>query len=254
MQLHNNKILITSVIYAASLVVITIMFGMWHNLKLNQGTGNDLLFIFLVILTVGSLSWFYYVIFKEYRKKSSEQPVSGLTVIQDEIAEEQENNPQTVTEIFDKNAFISGILPSNKKNVSEYCEGILRNLAGRLDIVQGLFYARLNGNDTFEAVAKYAYYSDEVPPVFRIGETLPGQALKDRNIITLQNIPENYIPVVSGLGSSKPGTLMMVPVYADREPVGLIEFAVFKQIDPQMEPALKELSGIVGKSLIKLMN
>jgi hypothetical protein len=254
MPLHQNKILISSAVYVASLAVITIISGMWHNLQLKNGSGNDLSFIVLVILAVGSLSWFYYTIFKEYRKKETAQAPSEISAPKEETPDKPADNPENAAEIFDKDAFISGILPSNKKNVNEYCEGVLRNLAGKLGIVQGLFYARLNGDETYEAIARYAYYSDEVPPVFKIGETLPGQALKDRRIITLQNIPESYIPVVSGLGSSQPSTLVMVPVYADREPVGLIELAVFKKIGPEVEPALNELSRIVGKSLINLMN
>ncbi|HEX3006519.1 MAG TPA: GAF domain-containing protein [Bacteroidales bacterium] len=141
----------------------------------------------------------------------------------------------------------------NRKDINQYCESILQNLARNLNIVQGVFYIKKRNEENFEAAAHYAYYSDETPPSFRVGETLPGQAVKDNRIVAIQNIPENYISVVSGLGNSKPRNLIMVPVYANKEPVGLIEFAVFTSLDTDIESALKEISVIIGKNILKLM-
>lgn len=252
MPLYKNKILLSSIVYIACLLTIASIFGMWHNLQLINKTGNYIYFILLVFLAVTFISWFYFTIFKLYRKEISEiesmEPVLVSEVIISEITPSEESSIKT----FDKEAFILDILPSNKKGVSHYCEAILQNLAVKLNIVQGLFYIK-EENDTFKAIARYAFYSEDLPPSFKIGENIPGQAMKDRRIVIIQNIPDQYIPVVSGLGKSKPKSLVMIPVFADNEPVGLMEIAVFKTIDPDIEPALKELSGIIGENLIKLM-
>lgn len=235
---------------------------MWHNAQLHKTTGNYPLFIVLTVFLFACLSWFYYSAFKNYKKELELLSVEVKTEAEtstSEIANEIAVQLQT----FDKESFVSAIVPSdethegilmlNRKDINQYCESILQNLARNLNIVQGVFYIKKRNEENFEAAAHYAYYSDETPPSFRVGETLPGQAVKDNRIVAIQNIPENYISVVSGLGNSKPRNLIMVPVYANKEPVGLIEFAVFTSLDTDIESALKEISVIIGKNILKLM-
>ncbi len=255
MQLHKNKILIFSAVYIASLIVISSLFGMWHNMQLKNATKDYLLFLLLLVILILIVSSLFITLFNKYRKEIEEK--EALERIK-ASAEEQQSPELTlqeekVKETFDKDAFISGILPSSKKSAAEYCEEVLQKLAAKMEIVQGLFYLKSKESDAFEPVSLYAYYSDKTPPVFKIGESLPGQTVKDKRVVVIQNIPENYVPVVSGLGSSKPKTLVMIPVTSENEPVGLIEIAVFTTVDHEVEPALKELGAIIGKNIIKLI-
>ncbi len=253
MSLHNNKIVISSIIYAASLLVIALVFGLWHNYQLKYGNENYLLFIILLIIAVSFFTWFYFTIFKVYRNERSEKSFMTAELLSKTDIIETTKSDEKPIEVFDKEAFFSGIIPVGKKSVVEYCEAILHNLSEKLNIVQGLFYIKLKNDDTFEPIARYAYYSDQTPPAFKMGESLPGQAIKDKKVVIIPNVPDDYISVVSGLGSSKPKNLVMLPIIAENEPVGLIEIAVFKTVDANLEPVLKELGGIIGKSIIKLM-
>lgn len=251
MQWYKNKILISSAVYAASLAVVATIFGMWHNFRLQAEIGEYMVFIILIILSVAFLTWFYFLIFKISRKENNAYESMEQIVASD--LETQVSKPEvSLNDNFDGEGFIGAITLSNKKSLPEYCESILLNLADKLNIVQGLFYIKSKSDDTFEPVARYAYYSDQAPPVFRIGESLPGQAVKDKRVLIIQNVPEGYIPVVSGLGSGKPKNLVMIPVTIDNEPVGLIEIAIFTTVDANLEPALKELGGIIGKNIVKL--
>lgn len=252
MPLPKNKILTFSVAYVGSLAVIVSLFGLWHNMLLKTNSGDYLWFTVLLATLIILFSWFYSTILKEYRKNiqvttnlanEAAETVAGET----KVAEEK---PQ---EAFDKSAFINGIVPSGTKNVAEFCENVLKNLAGKMNVVQGLFYIKQKEESLFEPVARYAYYSETKPPVFKTGEGLPGQSIQDKKVVIIPNVPDNYIPVVSGLGSAKPKNLIMVPVFHENEPVGLIEIAVFSAIDTSIEPALRDLGGIIGKNIIKLM-
>lgn len=255
MQLHKNKILIFSAVYIASLIVIASIFAMWHNAQLAKGPDGYLIFLLLLLALVAVISFFYLAVFRSCRKEIEEKTAAEASALieanqESEIVKEDEY----VKESFDKKAFIESILPGNTKSIDEFCEETLRKLAAKLAVVQGIFYLKTGAEETFEPVSLYAYYSDKTPPRFKSGETLPGQALKDKRILIVQNIPENYVPVTSGLGSGKPKTLVLIPVIAENDPVGLIEIAVFSSVEGEMEPALKELGAIIGKKIIKLMN
>lgn len=251
MQLHKNKILVTSIIYVAALLLLAAVFGQWHNQNLN-GTGNYTAFVVLLFLVVACLSWLFISIFKEFKKENQELVASAEAEITEVEITETEQSEEKVIETFDKEAFIKAIVPLNSRNTIEFSEATLHNIATKLKVVQGLFYLK-NGEEAFEPIARYAYYSDTTPPSFKFGESLPGQALKDKRVVIIQHIPENYIPVVSGLGSGKPKNLIMIPVYANSEPVGLIEVATFSNVETEMESALKDLGETIGKIIIKLM-
>lgn len=246
-----NKIVTASIVYAASIFAILSVFGVWHNSVTNNAVQNYIFLIILLILLIFFLSWFYFLIFRlsgELNNNTNlESQVAEVEVEKAEITDKTEEK----TENFDKDVFIEGIIPSEKKDLKDFCEIILKNLSGKLNLVQGLFYVK--SGDVYEAVARYAYYSDEKPPVFKTGETIPGQAAKDKKIIIIQNIPDSYIPVVSGLGSSKPKNIIIVPVIHKDDTLGIIEVAVFTSINSNIEPALKDLGEIIGKTLIKFL-
>jgi prepilin signal peptidase PulO-like enzyme (type II secretory pathway) len=254
MQLHKNKILIFSATYIVSLIVIASLFGMWHNTQIKDATNDYLQFLVMLVLLIAIVSFLYFSLFKVYRKEIEEREISESGHSEnDQQSSETTLKEEKTKETFDKEGFISGILPSSRKPLAEYCEETLQNLAGKMGIVQGLFYIKSKESENFEPLSFYAYYSDKKPPVFKIGESLPGQSVKDKRVVVIQDIPDNYIPVVSGLGSGKPKTLVMIPVIAEGEPVGLIEITVFTSVDTELEPALKELGAIIGKNIIKLM-
>lgn len=254
MQWHKNKLLVSSAVYAASLAVIAIMFGLWHNSFINGEKVNNLLFISLLFLTLAFFSWFYFTIFKTGReeKENTEErtKVVDFDLLDKTIENVAEEKP---TESFDKDIFIKEILADNKKGLEEYCETLLKNLANKLNIVIGLFYVKSKTDELYESIARYAYYSEKTPPDFVPGESLPGQAVKDKRVLIITNVPESYLPVVSGLGNSKPRNIVMIPIIANNEPVGLIEIAMFKPMEPTMEPVLKDLGLSIGKDLIKLL-
>jgi hypothetical protein len=52
-----------------------------------------------------------------------------------------------------------------------------------------------------------------------------GEAARDQQVITLRDIPENYLPITSGLGEVTPAQIVAVPcTYQDRV-VGVMELA-----------------------------
>lgn len=143
------------------------------------------------------------------------------------------------------------ILPKDSESLSlsEYSEKLLANIAKQFDVVQGLFYYRKKDSDTFTIASKYAYYGEQEPQDFELGKTLSGQTAKNQKVLSLTQIPENYITILSGLGSSSPECLLFVPVIHQEKTIGLIELASFKVFNKRTEKIFSQLSEKIGEKI-----
>ncbi|WP_293780114.1 response regulator [uncultured Oxalicibacterium sp.] len=74
-------------------------------------------------------------------------------------------------------------------------------------------------------VASYGFSkeSDLMEQVIHSQESLVAQAAKTRELIRLDNVPDNYLKITSGLGNSKPRFVIMVPIHHDGNVNGVVE-------------------------------
>lgn len=120
---------------------------------------------------------------------------------------------------------IRGIV--NENSMEEKGTLLLKNLAKELEIMSGLVYFRGRGG-VFKAEASYAISIKDEPYKFKEGEGLTGQVAKNRQVTVLNNLPDEFPEVSSGLGNGKPGYLALIPVIKNNETIIVIECAGFK--------------------------
>ncbi len=92
----------------------------------------------------------------------------------------------------------------------------------------------LNKEDDFEEYlelkAFYAYDRHKyLKQKIKIGETLVGQCFYERQTIYMNDVPEDYVKIVSGLGSDKPKAILLVPLIVNEEAFGVVELASFEE-------------------------
>jgi len=165
-------------------------------------------------------------------------------------AEQEEDNHQLDPDVYENKLIPQ---PSKKQDITRFTESLLSNIAREFDIVQGLFYVRKKQDDAFTIAGKFAYFGEEEPADFELGHALPGQTAKNQKVLRLSKIPENYVTILSGLGSSSPNSLLFAPVVHDEKTIGLIELAAFKTFDRNTEQLFNELSQRLGKKLSELL-
>lgn len=83
-----------------------------------------------------------------------------------------------------------------------------------------------------ELCATYAYdrfkFEDES---LEIGEGLVGEAYQEGEIIHLNEIPENYTSITSGLGEANPSAILIFPLMNEEVIEGIIELASFNEFE-----------------------
>ncbi len=65
---------------------------------------------------------------------------------------------------------------------------------------------------------------------FALGSGLVGQCAVDKQMIILNDLPEHYVRVHSGLGEAPPSTLIVLPVLYENDVVAVVELATLKDL------------------------
>lgn len=241
---HFTKLLYSG-IYTFFLLAVLLQFAAIQNASGKSWLGY--LSIFMILL-FGSMLFLMAV---QKPEVGSNDSSSIVDLTNNEPTEAQvdtsEDKPTNTEEQID----IQKLMPSRTLAIEKFTEEMLQNMANPFKMVQGLFYVKNPNEDLFHCYAQYAYFSENKPAEFRTGEALPGQAVKNKMIVSLNNIPDHYMTIASGLGKSTPRQLVFVPVKNQDEVVGLIEFATFEPLSDKQNIALEGISKKVADVIIK---
>jgi hypothetical protein len=136
------------------------------------------------------------------------------------------------------------------KTHQEWAEVLLQNIAKQFDFVQGIVYIYNKQTKYFEPASLYAWYKDSKPESFAEGDTVSGQVAKNKEMLCITNVPDNYLVVQSGLGSTHPRNILIVPVVSADKTIAIIEVASFKALDKFGRDVFTALSTELAESLV----
>jgi putative methionine-R-sulfoxide reductase with GAF domain len=152
---------------------------------------------------------------------------------------EEQKDDQSIKESIEKKK--SAILPKgNFKNPESFLEKLLKNVTNELEFVQGIVYIREKKTKDFKFLSGFALTVEEVPS-FKIGENLTGQVAESKEITVIDDIPEDYFKIESGLGSTKPKLLYIIPVLVKDNAVAIFELASFKDYDEATKEIVQQV-------------
>lgn len=80
----------------------------------------------------------------------------------------------------------------------------------------------------------------------KLGEGLLGQAALDKQPISLEQAPEQYISVRSALGGAKPSHILIQPIMFEDDVLGVVEIATFTEFTVLEQRLLHEISDNLG--------
>ncbi|HET8834309.1 MAG TPA: response regulator [Gemmatimonadales bacterium] len=126
---------------------------------------------------------------------------------------------------------------------------ILSDLAPLVTAHHGVFYVMDSAGDTpaLKLLASYAYKERaNLATEFKLGEGLVGQVAQDRRMLTIGQVPHDYIQVSSGLGQAPPRSLVVLPVLFEGETKAVLELAAFDEFDEIRLTFLEQLAESIG--------
>ena len=250
----------TIAIFSFIILVITlgILFvKLWNNFSLNPDINVDnAVYLYLLIILATAIALFLVGLFQYSEIQSAEIDFNEMQVSDKPFTDDTRTAAQPEDLFFtpdiDIDEIALSIVPKIdfKESIEKYTERILQNLAGKFSLVLGVFYIKEENTSLFKPVSTYAWASDNPPASFHPGEGLNGQVAKNRVHLKADSVPDGYIKIQSGLGSGFPHNLMIVPLLLNKEAIGIIELASFREFDKVTEWTIKNLSKIIANSII----
>lgn len=132
-------------------------------------------------------------------------------------------------------ALFNDIIRKHNEDFRELCHYLVINVAQYMDVNQcALYLVESAQEETYlELYACYAYDRHR-HRTKRIGihEGMIGQAVLEKDYIYMEDVPDNYVTITSGLGLSKPTVIMIYPLVHNEEVQGVLEMASFKKLKP----------------------
>ena len=125
-------------------------------------------------------------------------------------------------------ARITGLLQGTR-SLPDIAELIMAEVPPLVSAQYGAFFLAEEGERGAELVMTAAYGSPDPPDAeprrFRLGQSLVGQAARDRRALLVRQVPAGYATVVSGIGSGEPNTLIVLPIVVEDQVLGAVELA-----------------------------
>jgi signal transduction histidine kinase/HAMP domain-containing protein len=141
-----------------------------------------------------------------------------------------------------------------QRDLSEVSSMILSELAPLVSAQHGVFYSMTNPSDgsepLLELTAGYGYEERKhLSTTFRIGEGLVGQCAKEKTRILLTDVPGDYVRINSGLGSSPPLNIIVLPVLFEGAVRAVVELASFSPFSVTHQAFLEQLPESIGLTM-----
>lgn len=232
----------TILLVVISIAAILIMLAAAPNFGKNSYALILLLIIVVQILIASKIGMMGSKITSIYMK--SEEERAAVSQITDDQYEKEVD--QKMKETADSGFDLKDLLDKTGKNSDwkSFGDALLYAFSKQMDVAVGIVFKC--DNDEFNSVATFAYYNNESPRSFKMGEGLSGQVAKDRKPMFLNDLPSKSLMIVSGLGQIEVNNLAIIPILKDDNAVGLIEIATFKPFENGFVNKIDEISNAIG--------
>lgn len=134
------------------------------------------------------------------------------------------------------------------QDLAELSRAIIGFLCKYLDAPIGAFYVAKD--KTIELIGAYGFKPGKgFRNHFAFGEGIVGQAALGNQELTLNNIPEGYMSIASGLGETPPASIFIFPVKWNNQVVALLEFGTIEKFDDLHSKLLEMVSTSISTAV-----
>ena len=193
---------------------------------------------FLTLLIVLTLIYFTIKEFNNYRQTEA--------TLQENYKELELLNQVSI----EKNWLLTGISAINDNlqaidDVTSLRQSILKTITTYLNLPASAFYLYDQEKEELQLNASVAL-PKQMQISYKLGEGLVGQAATERSLILTSDIPNDFWMIQAGTGQSRPGQVVCLPLWYNKELKGVVELASFQPLPEQGLLLLKSVANNIA--------
>jgi len=166
-----------------------------------------------------------------------------------EVYEEDEQQAWSIAGL----AKFSEILRNNSDNIEKLSRSVINELVRHLEVLQGGFFIlekNERGENMFNLKASFAYGKEKfIQNSSAADEGLLGRAFREKDVVYMTEIPEDYTYIATGLGATLPKALVIIPLVYEDEVLGVLELAGLNLFENYQIDFLKKLAESTASTL-----
>lgn len=149
-------------------------------------------------------------------------------------------------------AEIAGVLQSAADR-EEFARALTAEVAPRIKAGVAVFFDYDPDTQQLELCGSYGFKQRKhLSTRYTLGEGLVGQVALERKPIVLEQVPDDYVRIHSGLGEAPPRNVIALPLLLQERLIGVLEFGSFAPFGKAEQGLLDELMPFAALSLENL--
>jgi putative methionine-R-sulfoxide reductase with GAF domain len=215
-------------------------------LRLSAGYQSEFLPVYLVLGSTFILGAISLVWALRYKKE--------VIVFRDKIIDVAANKREEAEAAGKTTINLDNVRSALNTSSKDALKDAVQVICKELGAGQGALYiAKDNdGKRMVELVGGYALNIGESAVIrFEYGEGLVGQVAATGQTLMIDDVPDGYITIISGLGSSSPKYLLIVPVKAKERLAGVIEIATFNKLSDDQRKYVEESAQLMSEKILR---
>ena len=133
------------------------------------------------------------------------------------------------------------------QSLEELCSNIIEYVTPGTGSHVGAVYFCDSSTQRLKLTSSYAFtYRKGKKHSYKLGESLVGQCALEKKQIRIEELPDHYMAVTTGLGSTSPRHILLTPVLYENDIVAVIELGSISIIDHQAMLFLNSIAASIG--------
>ncbi len=150
-------------------------------------------------------------------------------------------------------AEFSELLREHAENLDDLSSNVIAKMVDyTVANIGGLYIVNDEDPDNIyiELKAYYAFDRHKFKEhVVKPGDTLIGQCYLEGNTIYMNDVPDDYVKITSGLGSDKPRSILIVPLKVNEQTLGIVELASFEEFEQYQIEFVEKIGEAIASAI-----
>lgn len=198
----------------------------------------------------------------EYEESITKNPIgASLVTLRNDMIETSEKERQRFNEerqnqwATEGHSIFSDILRNNISDIHNLCNAVIDRLVPYINVTQGGIFIRTTlpddkNTECFELYAVFAFGHQRFHRrTLALDEGIIGACAMEKHTIIINEVPDNYTEIGSGLGQAKPKALMFVPLIYNDYLYGVMEFAAFVTFEQYQIQFVERISENIASTI-----